>query len=76
MNCLIYALRFWKENPDYKIWYNSDHCINIPTFVKDPFPNKEFLPAEEFGYNYFKSWHHALITDHEQNLLKEYFNIT
>lgn len=28
MNCLEYALRFWKENPSYKIVYDGNHVIN------------------------------------------------
>lgn len=39
INCLSYALRFWKKNPLYRIWYNSDHCINIPMWIDAKFTN-------------------------------------
>lgn len=75
MNCLSYALKFWNINNDYKIWYNSDHCINLPNDIINPFPNKEFLPIEEFGYDYFKNWYdERLINDFDFELLKLYFN--
>lgn len=76
-NCLIFALQVWKKNPDYKIWYNSDHCINLPSSIKNPFPNKEFLPAEEFGYRHFLSTF-KLILDQQPYyhlLLKQYFQL-
>lgn len=76
MNCLIYALRFWDKHPEYKLWYNSDHVINIPTWIKDPFPNGGFLPAEDYGYQYFVKWDHALIEESDKLLLKKYFNVT
>jgi hypothetical protein len=74
INCLSYSLRFWKKNPEYKIWYNSDHCINIPNYVVNPFPNKEFLPIEEFGFDYFYRWfEQRLINPEELKLLESYF---
>lgn len=77
INCLSYALRFWDKNPDYRIWYNSDHCINIPL---DTYPNfkygRMFLPAEEFGYHYFISSFKGLISLEDEVLLKKYFDIT
>jgi len=75
MNCLSYALRFWNKNPLYRIYYNSDHCINIPSSVVNPFPSKEFLPIEEFGYDYFLSWYkQELIGVIDLILLDKYFN--
>ena len=69
MNCLAYALRFWVKNPEYKIWYNSDHCINSRcTIVSD-----EWLPAESFGYAYFLKSSEGLLDRYEMILLKMYF---
>lgn len=74
INCLSYALRFWHKNKEYNIYYNSDHCINIPSYVINPFPNKEFLPIEEFGYDYFSKWYdQELITIKDLGLLNLYF---
>lgn len=75
MNCLVYALRFWEKHPEYKLWYNSDHVINIPTYVVNPFPNKEFLPVEDFGFQYFIKWDHALIEQSDIDLLIKYFRV-
>ena len=45
MNCMQYALQFWKKNPNYIILYNSDHAINVPART-----NVEgFLPLAHFG---------------------------
>ena len=59
INCLSYALRFWEENPKYKIYYNSDHVINLRE--QDDIDQKAealgLLAIEEFGYDYFNKWH-------------------
>lgn len=71
LNCLQYALKFWEANSDYRIWYNSDHCINLPL-------NSSvvgFLPAEEYGYCYFSSAFKEFLTDEYLVILKKYFNI-
>jgi hypothetical protein len=71
MNCLQYALKFWNEHPDYRIHYNSEHCINLP-------PNSlatGFLPAERFGYNYFSGAFNEILTEEDLVLLRKYFNI-
>ncbi len=76
LNCLSYALQFWNKNPDYKIWYNSDHCINIPIDTYPSFKHgRMFLPAEEFGYYYFSNAFKDLISEEDHILLKEYFGI-
>lgn len=74
MNCLSFALKVWSRNNDYKIWYNTNHCINIPNDVVNPFPNKEFLPAEDFGYDYFSSAFSKVINEEDLLRLKKYFN--
>lgn len=72
MNCLAYALRFWKEHPEYRIWYNSFHCINLP----EGSSANGFLIAEAFGYEYFSSAFNMLLTDEEKELLMEYFGMS
>ena len=72
INCLEYALKFWNENKNYKIHYNSDHCINVPTDVKVP----TFLPIEDFGHSYFEKWYtQGLITKDGKKLLDKYFDV-
>ena len=71
MNCLQYALKFWEQNPKYRIWYNSDHCINLPKGSSAT----GFLPAEQYGYYYFSSSFKEFLTDEYLVILKKYFNI-
>lgn len=69
-NCLSYALRFWDDFHDYRIWYNHDHCINLPegTSVEG------FVPIEEYGYNHFERWYiEDLIDEYDLLLLQIYF---
>lgn len=75
MNCLAYALRFWEKNPKYKLYYNSDHVINLNYYLKNADFYIGFLPAEEFGYNYFSKSFDGLLDEYEDKLLKKYFNI-
>jgi len=70
-NCLEYALLFWKEHPDYRIYYNSSHCIN----AYEAITGSGYLPAESFGYEYFKNSFKDLLSDYSKQLLKLYFNI-
>lgn len=51
MNCLEYALEFWQKEPEYRIYYNSDHVINLPkgTDVTG------FLPLEQFGFEHISN---------------------
>lgn len=72
MNCLAYALRFWKENPDYKLYYNSNHVINSVSSIT----GGGYLPAENYGYGYFVRAFDELLSPQEHALLKEYFNLT
>lgn len=69
-NCLGYALRFWNKCNEYKLYYHPGHVINSPVDVT----NRYWLPAEDYGYNYFKSAFDGLLTEFEQQLLKTYFN--
>lgn len=71
INCLAYALQYWDKYPNYKLYYNSDHVINS----KYPIDNGDYLPAIEYGYNYFKGAFKGLLNRKEQALLKKYFEI-
>ena len=70
MNCLQYALEFWDKEPKYRLFYNSEHVINLP-------PNttaEGFLSITEFGYNHFRRWYaDELINDNALRLLIKYF---
>lgn len=71
INCLEYALDFWNENRDYKIQYNSNHCINVPIGTKV----YGFDSIEGFGFDYFENWftEQKLIPERSYKLLIEYF---
>lgn len=67
INCLEYALFFWKEQPKYRIYYNSDHVINLTgNSTCDG-----FLPIEEFGYEHLLS--SFTLSNQAKEILKEYF---
>ena len=68
MNCMNYALDFWQKNPNYLIYYNSDHAINLPIDTKI---SKNFLPLESFGYEHvLKSFE---LSENSKEILKLYF---
>ena len=71
MNCLQFALNVWKTNNNYKIYYNSDHCINLPNNSKAD----GFLGLELYGFDYFKKWYtdYKVIPKNSYNILIEYF---
>lgn len=71
MNCLAYALQFWDKFPNYKLFYNSNHVINAYENVT----GSGYLPAEAYGYIYFKSAFDGLLTTKEEQLLKKYFKM-
>lgn len=74
LNCLQFALRFWNENNDYKLFYNSDHVINLE--IKNENTNLlNYLPIEGFGYNNIYNAFLETLTDEDIKLLKKYFNI-
>lgn len=67
MNCLEYALSFWKANPDYIILYNSDHVINVPQGIEV----YGFLGLDYFGEEYFiKAFH---LNEKYKKILLAYF---
>lgn len=78
MNCLAYALRFWKKDSRYRLYYDSGHVINSRYELHDPryhVPG-EYLPAESYGYDYFLNAFTDLLNQEEKELLKDYFKIT
>lgn len=74
MNCLSYALRFWSSNPDYRIYYNNDHCINLPSFVEVKVEKgPRFLPLASYGYEHFSSSFAGVLSEEDKLLLARYF---
>ena len=49
LTCLEYALTFWNKNRDFKIYYNSNHVINLE---KDVSPPKGYLELNKFDLNH------------------------
>lgn len=69
MNCLAFALRYWKKNPLYTIVYNQKHVINVPYDTIVP----GFSPLESFEYeDIFTIFKDKLSLD-EKELLMDYF---
>ena len=63
-----YALEFWQKEPNYLIYYNSDHAINLP---KDTKISENFLPLKSFGYEHIlKSFE---LSENSKEILKLYF---
>ena len=70
INCLSYALRSWNLYPEYRLYYNSDHVVNLPINACIG-----FLPIEDFGYDYFFNWYkNGLINEEDLILLNRYFS--
>ena len=70
INCLSYALRYWELHYEYRLYYNSEHVINLPVNVYTG-----FLPIEDFGYDYFFNWYkNGLINEEDLVLLNRYFS--
>ena len=76
-NCLTRALDLWKDNPDYRLWYNHNHVIALEgvyeasdiTLMRSP-GLSEYLPLKDFGLEYFnKSFK---LSFKYVNLLNEY----
>ena len=68
MNCLAYALRFWKQHSKYRLYYNSCHVINSDENI-----GGSFLPLESFGYKHILKAFRNLLDKEELKLLKDYF---
>lgn len=69
INCLSYALRFWDKHPKYKIYYNSDHCIN-----SDRELGNGWLEFHNYGLNHLQSSFRNLLMKNDVGLLMKYFN--
>lgn len=69
MNCLSFALMFWEKDNDYRIWYNSCHCINLPNGSSAV----GFLMAETFGYEHFLNTFNDTLSEEDKRRLKKYF---
>ena len=68
-NCLSYALRYWNLYPEYRLYYNSNHVVNLPVNACIG-----FLPIEDFGYDYFFRWYEDKLIDNiDLALLNLYF---
>lgn len=73
-NCLGFALEFWQREVEYKIWYNSDHAINIDINTQVMFKgSREFLPLETFGLEAVYNSHKANLNKDEVEILIEYY---
>jgi hypothetical protein len=70
MNCLTYCLEQWSDNPDFRLWYNSNHVVVIEPHID--LRDKGYLPLEEYGFNYFTS-SFSLSTAYSL-LLQDYFD--
>lgn len=69
INCLSYALRYWNLYPEYRLYYNSYHVVNLPVNACIG-----FLPIEDFGYDYFFNWYEDKLIDNiDLALLNLYF---
>lgn len=79
MNCLIFCLHFWNTNREYKIMYNSDHCINVPigtNIIKGSNGYPDFTDITNFGYNNIRNSFIDLFTEQKDlELLEEYFSV-
>jgi hypothetical protein len=70
-NCLEYALRFWRENPEYRIYYNGDHVVNVRTDRVST-----YVPIEESGYEAISRSFAGLLSAEGEELLSMYYGLT
>ena len=77
-NCLTRALDQWLDNPDFVLWYNSNHVISLEpeymggdlTALKSYMP-LDYLGLEEYGYEHLvKSFS---LTGKYSKILSDYF---
>ena len=69
MNCFQFALRVWDRDNSYRIYYNSEHCINSNEVIS----GTKFLPMEEYGVEYFEGAFSDFITPKYREILDRYF---
>ena len=72
-NCLSWNLHFQKKNPDYVIYYNSDHVISLHKSIDPP---STYLPLSEYGFQHLRSSFDGLLTLYEVDLLYDYIDST
>ncbi len=72
-NCLLYALKFWSLNPEYKIYYNGDHVINATYDVGYNYSGFIYIRLEEYGYEYIVNSFKEVLDDYHLALLNLYF---
>ena len=80
MNCLAYALEFWDNHPEYQIFYDGDHAVNLE--VKLALPEMELLPKmigmrpiTEWKYDFIAKSFNGLLTKPQEKLLRKYYNL-
>ena len=69
MNCLQFALYFYSKNPEYKIFYDGDHVINLRENVNI----QNFLPIETYGKEHILSSFGKTLYPIDEKRLNEYF---
>lgn len=72
-NCLSWNLHFQKANPDYVIYYNSDHVISLHSSILPP---STYLPLSEYGFQHLTSSFKGLLTSEEEDMLYDYIDST
>lgn len=68
MNCFQFALRVWDRDNSYRIYYNSEHCINSNEVIT----GTRFIPMEDYGRNIELSFV-DFITPKYREILDRYF---
>lgn len=77
INCLAYALRYWDQHSNYRIYYDGCHMVNSKYELHDPrYPIPGWYePMENAGYEYYRDVFGYMLDEYEHMLLKKYFNI-
>jgi len=71
MNCLEFALKFNSENPDYPIYYDGDHIINLHRST--PIPGC-YLPLTDYDYSYIRNSFSVALSHEARELLERYYD--
>lgn len=69
MNCLEYALEYWELDKGYVIFYDGNHCVNLPANAQVP----SFIRLELYGYKFIKATFKDVLTSEGKARLKAYF---
>jgi len=70
MSCLEFALWFNKENPDYPIYYDGDHVINL--HKSTPVPGC-YLPLTDYSYTCIRNSFATGLSRGTIKLLEKYY---